>query len=65
MKLELTGSRRSFIKMTALLGGVAALLGAGRPAAAKPEPVPTQPEESGQGYRVTEHIKKYYRTARL
>ena len=38
MKTEFIGSRRSFIKMAALLGGVAALLGPGRPAAAKPKP---------------------------
>jgi hypothetical protein len=65
MKTEFVGSRRSFIKMAALLGGVATLLGPGRPAAAKPKPMPPQPEESGQGYRLTEHVKKYYRTAGL
>ena len=65
MKLEFTGNRRSFIKMAALLGGVAALLGPGRPTAAKPKPSPPQPEESGRGYRLTEHIKKYYQAARF
>ncbi len=65
MKLEFAGNRRSFIKMAALLGGWAALLGPGRPAAAKPRPSPPQPEESGRGYRLTEHIKKYYQAARF
>jgi hypothetical protein len=65
MKTEFIGSRRSFIKMAALFGGATALFGPGRPAAAKPKPSPAQPEEPGQGYRLTEHIKKYYRTARF
>ena len=64
MKLEFTGNRRSFIKMAAFLGGMAALLGNGRPLAAKPKPSP-QPEKSGQGYRLTEHVKKYYQAARF
>jgi hypothetical protein len=65
MKPEFTGNRRSFIKMATLLGGWAALLGPARPAKAKAEPSPPRPEEPGLGYRLTEHIKKYYRTARL
>lgn len=65
MKPEFSGDRRSFIKMAALLGGSAALLSTGRPAAAKPKPSPPQPEVSEKGYRLTEHIKKYYKTARL
>ena len=65
MKTEFIGSRRSFIKMAALVGGVAALLGPGRPAAAKPKPSPARPDEPGQGYRLTEHNKKYYQTARF
>lgn len=65
MKTEFTGNRRSFIKMAAILGGVAALFGPGRPAAAKPKPAPIKPEEPSQGYRLTEHNKKYYQTARF
>lgn len=65
MKVEFTGSRRTFIKSAAIFGGFAALFGAGKPVAARPkEPLPQQ-EESGKGYRLTEHIKKYYETARL
>lgn len=65
MKTEFIGSRRSFIKTAAFFGGVAALFGPSRPAAAKPRPSPPQTEESGRGYRLTEHIKKYYQTARF
>lgn len=65
MKTEFIGSRRSFIKMAAFFSGVTALLGPSRPAAAKPRPSPPEPEEPGQGYRLTEHIKKYYQTARF
>ncbi|MBI4768373.1 MAG: twin-arginine translocation signal domain-containing protein [Deltaproteobacteria bacterium] len=65
MKLEIMGNRRTFIKTAALLGGVAALFGSGRPAAAKPKPSLPKPVESNGGYRLTEHIKNYYRTARL
>ncbi len=67
MKLEFSGNRRSFIKTVALLGGVAAWLGPGRASAekTKPAPLPPRPAKSSQGYHITEHIKKYYETARL
>ncbi|MGA3208984.1 MAG: formate dehydrogenase [Syntrophales bacterium] len=65
MKTEFTGSRRAFIKRAAILAGFAALLGRGRPAAATPEQPIEQKTESSQGYRLTEHIKKYYEKARL
>jgi hypothetical protein len=65
MKTEFIGSRRSFIKMAAILGGVVALLGTDRPATAKPKPPLPQPEESGRGYRLTEQVKKYYQAARF
>jgi hypothetical protein len=52
-----------FLKGAAIIGGLALLLGRNRPAAAKPEPSPPQQEPS-KGYRLTEHVKKYYETAR-
>lgn len=65
MKTEFTGSRRAFIKNAAIFAGFAALLGRVSPAAAKTkQPLPQQ-EESGKGYRLTEHIRKYYETARM
>ncbi len=64
MNIESIMGRRKFLKNGAILSGLAALLGLTRPAAkGRKEPVPN-PEPSGQGYRLTEHIKKYYETAR-
>ena len=66
MKVELTGDRRTFMKSAAIFSGLAALFGIVKPSPAKPkdDPSPEQEQES-QGYRLTEHIKKYYKTARL
>jgi hypothetical protein len=65
MKMEFSGSRRTFIKSAAVFGGFAALLGRVKPVTAKTKRPPLQQEESGKGYRLTEHVKKYYETARL
>ena len=64
MKWDFSGNRRSFLKGAALVGGLALLFGLERPAAAKPQQSPPQQEQS-KGYRLTEHVKKYYETARL
>jgi hypothetical protein len=63
MKKQFSRSRRSFFKKLALLGGTVALTGFAdhRFGMGKNEPKATA--ESGKGYRVTPHIKKYYRTA--
>lgn len=63
MKWEFSGNRRTFLKGAAIIGGLALLLGRDRPAVAKPEPSPP-PQEPSKGYQVTEHVKKYYETAR-
>ncbi len=65
MEIESIIGRRKFLKGATIFGGLAALLGILRPAAAGPKDPPRQPERSGQGYRLTEHVKKYYKTARL
>ncbi len=65
MKLELPCNRRTFMKRAAILGGLAALAGFRKPADAAPEQPGTQPEPSAAGYRLTEHVKRYYETARL
>ena len=65
MKTEFTGTRRAFIKNGAIFAGLAALLGRGRPAAATPSKHLEEKTETSEGYRLTEHVKKYYETARL
>ncbi len=65
MKTESTMERRKFLKGAALASGLAALLGMIKPASARsPKPAP-QSDGTGQGYRLTEHVKRYYETARL
>lgn len=65
MKMESPVGRRMFLKGAAVFGGLAALFGGIRPVAAKPKEPMAQPEQPSQGYRLTEHVKKYYETARL
>jgi hypothetical protein len=66
MKIKFSDNRRTFIKRcAAVFGGVGALLVVGRQAIVKPKQPVSQPGPSGQGYRLTEHIKRYYETARL
>lgn len=65
MEREIIGNRRTFIKSAALIGGLAVLFGIGaRPRVVKPKGPLPKPEPSGQGYRLTEQVKKYYETAR-
>lgn len=64
MKTELAGNRRTFFKQASLFSGLAFLFSLGGPAVAAAKPPSPEPESSGQGYRLTEHIKKYYAAAR-
>ena len=56
--------RRTFLKTIILLGGSVASLtmvkGEGKAATA----FPAAPDISGKSYRETDHIRKYYQTAR-
>jgi hypothetical protein len=66
MEMEHEASRRTFMKWAAMLGGLGALLGMGRRAVSpKPAEPEAEQEQPHQGYRLTEHVKKYYETARL
>ncbi len=66
MSTESILKRRQFLKRATIFGGLTALLGIVRPAeAGPPKESRRQPEPSGQGYRLTEHVKKYYETARM
>jgi hypothetical protein len=65
MNTEFRSSRRRFIKRAAIFGALAALFVRTRPVTAgAKEPMP-QSNRSSQGYRLTEHVKRYYETARL
>ena len=64
MEINFLSDRRTFIKQAALLGGSAVLLAIGSPRVAHGTNPVKEPQETGQGYRLTEHIKKYYETAR-
>ena len=65
MKREVSGSRRTFLKTAAFFSGFVAFFTLGKrvPFAYGP-PVPQQ-SRTGKGYRLTEHIKRYYETARM
>ena len=65
MNTESTMERRKFLKGAALFSGIAALFGMIKPASARPPKAEPQSEGTGQGYRLTEHVKRYYETARL
>jgi len=65
MKEQHSEQRRAFLKMISVLGGAALCLGTVRRNEAGKAPAfrQTQPS-SAQGYRETNHIRKYYETAR-
>lgn len=65
MNIKSIIGRRQFLKGATIFGGLAALLGIIRPTPAGLKEPHRQPEQHGQGYRLTEHVKKYYETARL
>lgn len=56
-------SRRAFFRSAGALGAMAAAAAAGA-AEAAPRPDPALAAPEAKGYRVTEHIQKYYSTAR-
>ena len=65
MNIESIIGRRKFLKSATIFGGLAALFGIFRPATGGPKELHQQPKQSSHGYRLTEHVKKYYETARL
>lgn len=64
MTEKYSDDRRTFLKVAALFGGAALCLPMAKNAAAN-QKLPLLPEKSGQGYRETEHISKYYKSARI
>ena len=65
MKETFSGNRRTFIKSAALFGGLAALFGTTRPKTSRIDDSPEPAEPQSRGYRLTEHIKKYYESAKF
>ncbi|MGV8057249.1 MAG: twin-arginine translocation signal domain-containing protein [Smithellaceae bacterium] len=67
MKKEHNGSRRAFLKNTAVFGGAALslLLGYGRAPAAPVKSKESSRTPESTGYRLTDHVRKYYETANL
>lgn len=64
---KLDGSRRSFLGAAGGLGALGALaVMFGKGAASVPLPLPAAlpPDSLARGYRETEHVRKYYRSAR-
>ena len=58
-------TRRSFLAALGL-GGAGAVAGAAVRQAAQPESAPSaQATRKANAYRVTEHVRRYYRTARV
>ncbi|MBC7941632.1 MAG: formate dehydrogenase [Chitinophagaceae bacterium] len=49
----------------ALAAAAVALPGAQAPAAGAKSAAPDSPPDTSAGYRLTEHVKHYYRTARI
>ena len=64
MTEKYSDDRRSFLKTVALLSWAAVCLPLAKEAAASRKPSESL-EKSGQGYRETEHISKYYKAARI
>jgi hypothetical protein len=65
MTAPFSDNRRSFLKMAVLLGTTTVGLALTAKGEAKQEHLLPQQGTTGKGYRETEHIKKYYRAARI
>jgi FtsP/CotA-like multicopper oxidase with cupredoxin domain len=59
--------RREFLKGALLSGGAAVVAAASRGVvASEPESAPApEPEAKPKGYRVTDHVQQYYKTAQF
>ena len=65
MATKYSDERRSFLKTLALISGAAASVSLSRKTAAGTSEIRQLSEKTGQGYRETEHVSKYYRSARV
>jgi nitrous oxide reductase len=62
---EIKASRRQFLRAATIggAGAVAAVVSSQTPIATEAQPA--VPEDTGRGYRVSEHVLDYYRSTRL
>lgn len=56
--------RRKFLKTVVILSGAVVSLSGAKEVVAGGKPMP-QPEKPTEGYRETDHIRKYYQSARI
>ena len=64
MTAQYSIERRKFLKTMVIIGGAVASLSGAKEVVADGEPM-LQPDKSPEGYRETDHIKKYYQSARI
>ena len=64
MATQLSSSRRKFLATLGAGGAAAATVAITRPGA-KPESVVETATPQGKGYQLTEHVRNYYRTAKV
>jgi len=64
-KLPASFGRRSFLFAAAGTGAAGLAAASGAAKAATPEQAVAEPDGTSQGYRVTGHVARYYRSTRL
>jgi hypothetical protein len=64
MKTTRPNTRRKFL-LAAGIGGAGAVAAVATKGAAGPAPATTTKAAEGDGYRLSEHIQKYYETAKV
>jgi hypothetical protein len=64
MTAQYSIERRKFLKTMAILGGAVASLSGAKKVVADGKPVAPSKKSTG-GYRETDHIRRYYQSARI
>jgi hypothetical protein len=65
MTAKYSVERRNFLRTVVILGGAVASLSGVKEVIADRKPVLPPSEKSTRGYRETDHISKYYQSARI